>query len=165
MAHHSSSEDSVHAAGHQYPTTLEKNHTYAPDEKDIKHSESDPELAGNGGSGHPNLLVQQDVLARKLSARQVQMIAIAGTIGTGLFLGTGRSLSRGGPASMLICYALTGAVIFITMLALGEMAAFMPIAGSFCTYAGRFVDDSVGFALTCMWKLRPTFRLVSRDRT
>ncbi|KAL2388021.1 hypothetical protein RJ035_003693 [Blastomyces gilchristii] len=89
-----------------------------------------------------------DKLARKLSARQVQMIAIGGTIGTGLFLGTGRSLSTAGPASMLISYALVGAIVFITMLSLGEMAAFVPIAGSFCTYAGRFVDDAFGFALT-----------------
>ena len=87
-------------------------------------------------------------LARKLTARQVQMIAIGGTIGTGLFLGTGNSLAKGGPASMLIAYAIVGAIVFITMLSLGEMAAFIPVAGSFCTFAGRFVDDAFGFALT-----------------
>ena len=80
--------------------------------------------------------VVADKLARKLSARQVQMIAIGGTIGTGLFLGTGKSLATGGPASMLIAYAIVGAIVFITMLSLGEMAAFVPIAGSFCTFAG-----------------------------
>ena len=80
--------------------------------------------------------VAADKLARKLSARQVQMIAIGGTIGTGLFLGTGKSLATGGPASMLIGYAIVGAIVFITMLSLGEMAAFVPIAGSFCTFAG-----------------------------
>jgi AAT family amino acid transporter len=89
-----------------------------------------------------------DKLARKLSARQVQMIAIGGTIGTGLFLGTGKSLATGGPASMLIAYTIVGCIVFLTMLALGEMAAFIPIAGSFCTFAGRFVDDAFGFALT-----------------
>ncbi|EME45562.1 hypothetical protein DOTSEDRAFT_128651 [Dothistroma septosporum NZE10] len=87
-------------------------------------------------------------LARKLSARQVQMIAIGGTIGTGLFLGTGTSLAKGGPASMMIAYAIVGAIVFVTMLSLGEMAAFIPVAGSFCTFAGRFVDDAFGFALT-----------------
>ncbi|EER24570.1 hypothetical protein D8B26_005097 [Coccidioides posadasii str. Silveira] len=95
--------------------------------------------------------VVADNLARKLSARQVQMIAIAGTIGTGLFLGTGKTLATGGPASMLISYAIVGAIVFTTMLALGEMAAFMPIAGSFCTYAGRFVDDGLGFAITWVY--------------
>jgi AAT family amino acid transporter len=78
----------------------------------------------------------EDKLARKLSARQVQMIAIGGTIGTGLFLGTGKSLATGGPASMLIGYIIVGFIVFITMLSLGEMATFIPVAGSFCTYAG-----------------------------
>ncbi|KAH0497559.1 hypothetical protein TgHK011_004857 [Trichoderma gracile] len=96
------------------------------------------------GSTH----ILQDRLRRSLSARQVQMIAIGGTIGTGLFLGTGKSLATGGPASILICYAIVGFIVFITMLSLGEMAAFLPVAGSFCTFAGRFVDDAFGFALT-----------------
>ncbi|KAF4825423.1 putative amino-acid permease [Colletotrichum siamense] len=89
-----------------------------------------------------------DNLRRSLSARQVQMIAIGGTIGTGLFLGSGKALATGGPASMLLAYAIVGAIVFVTMLSLGEMAAFIPVAGSFCTMAGRFVDDSFGFALT-----------------
>jgi AAT family amino acid transporter len=84
------------------------------------------------GSTH----ILQDRLRRSLSARQVQMIAIGGTIGTGLFLGTGKSLATGGPASILICYAIVGFIVFVTMLSLGEMAAFLPVAGSFCTYAG-----------------------------
>lgn len=79
---------------------------------------------------------QSDLLRRALSARQVQMIAIGGTIGTGLFLGTGKSLATGGPAAILICYAIVGAIVFTTMLSLGEMAAFIPVAGSFCTFAG-----------------------------
>lgn len=70
-------------------------------------------------------------LHRGLSARQVQMIAIAGTIGTGLFLGTGRSLSEGGPASMLICYAIIGFIVYVTLLLLGEMATQYPVAGKF----------------------------------
>ncbi|KAL8917194.1 MAG: hypothetical protein Q9208_008096 [Pyrenodesmia sp. 3 TL-2023] len=104
--------------------------------------------ANNSESGTGRHPVAADRLARKLSARQVQMIAIGGTIGTGLFLGTGKSLATGGPASMLIAYAIVGFIVFITMLSLGEMAAFVPIAGSFCTFAGRFVDDAFGFALT-----------------
>ncbi|PHH78451.1 hypothetical protein CDD82_3040 [Ophiocordyceps australis] len=79
--------------------------------------------------------VPSDRLRRSLSAQQVQMIAIGGTIGTGLFLGTGKSLATGGPASVLLCYMLVGAIVLVTMLSLGEMAAFMPVAGSFCTYA------------------------------
>jgi AAT family amino acid transporter len=93
-------------------------------------------------------IVKEDRLRRSLSARQVQMIAIGGTIGTGLFLGTGKALATGGPASLLICYAIVGAIVFVTMLSLGEMSAFRPVSGSFCSFAGHYVDDSFGFALT-----------------
>jgi amino acid permease len=68
-------------------------------------------------------------LHRGLSSRQVQMIAIGGTIGTGLFLGTGRSLAQGGPASMLICYSIVGFIVYVTLILLGEMATQYPIAG------------------------------------
>ncbi len=70
-------------------------------------------------------------LHRALSARQVSMIAIAGTIGTGLFLGTGRSLAQGGPASILLCYGIIGFIVYITLLLLGEMATQYPVAGEF----------------------------------
>ncbi|KAL7626063.1 Basic amino-acid permease [Parahypoxylon ruwenzoriense] len=93
-------------------------------------------------------IVVEDRLRRSLSPRQVQMIAIGGTIGTGLFLGTGKALATGGPASLLICYAIVGAIVFVTMLCLGEMAAFVPVAGSFCSFSARYVDDAWGFALT-----------------
>ena len=86
-------------------------------------------------------------LKRGLSARQVQMLAIAGTIGTGLFLGTGRSLAQGGPGSILICYGLVGFIVYITLLLLGEMATQYPVAGSFNAYTTRFFSPSYGFAL------------------
>ena len=83
---------------------------------------------------------QADRLARRLSPRQVQMIAIGGTIGTGLFLGSGKALAQGGPASMLLAYLICGGIVFVTMLSLGEMVAFMPISGSFCTFSGLVVQ-------------------------
>jgi AAT family amino acid transporter len=87
-------------------------------------------------------------LRRGLSSRQVQMIAIAGTIGTGLFLGTGRSLAQGGPASMVISYAIVGFIVYVTLLLLGEMATQYPVAGSFNVYATRFFSPAYGFALS-----------------
>jgi len=103
--------------------------------KDGQSPEKDVEsLDLNRGDGPRH--ISSDRLNRALSARQVQMIAIGGTIGTGLFLGTGKSLATGGPASMLIAYLIVGAIVFVTMLSLGEMAAFIPVAGSFCTFAG-----------------------------
>ncbi|KUL87522.1 hypothetical protein ZTR_04619 [Talaromyces verruculosus] len=113
-----------------------------------RYETGDDGVHAHDGEEYAPPIIVANKLSRKLSARQVQMIAIGGTIGTGLFLGTGNSLAKGGPASMLISYAIVGAIVFVTMLALGEMSAFIPVAGSFCTFAGRFVDDAFGFALT-----------------
>lgn len=77
----------------------------------------------------PPVVKRRAGLQRALSARQVSMIAIGGTIGTGLFLGTGRSLAQGGPASMLLCYGIVGFIVYITLLLLGEMATQYPVAG------------------------------------
>ncbi|KAH9920102.1 amino acid permease/ SLC12A domain-containing protein [Fomitopsis serialis] len=76
------------------------------------------------------------------------MIAIGGTIGTGLFLGTGKSLAEGGPASMLLCYGIVGGIVYVTLLLLGEMATQYPVAGSFNAYATRFFSPGYGFALS-----------------
>ncbi|ODQ64470.1 hypothetical protein NADFUDRAFT_74895 [Nadsonia fulvescens var. elongata DSM 6958] len=113
--------------------------TNAKESKTEYNSDTDKDIEQN---------VSEDNLARALSARQIQMIAIAGVIGTGLFLGTGKSLATGGPAALLICYVIMGIIVYMTMISLGEMATYMPVAGSFCTYASRFVDDSFGFSLT-----------------
>jgi len=81
-------------------------------------------------STHEPVPVVSTSLVRGLSARQVQIIAIGGTIGTGLFLGTGRSLAIGGPGTMLICYGVTGFIVYVTLLLLGEMATQYPVAGA-----------------------------------
>ncbi|CAI7589567.1 unnamed protein product [Penicillium glandicola] len=85
-------------------------------------------------------------LRREFKSRQVSMIAIAGALGTGLIIGTGTALSRGGPGSLLIAYTITGAVIYFVMTALGEMASFLPMEKGFNGYASRFVDPALGFA-------------------
>lgn len=62
-------------------------------------------------------------LHRDLKARHITMIAIGGAIGTGLIIGTGATLARAGPASILISYALVGFLVYLVMRGLGEMAA------------------------------------------
>ncbi|KOS18749.1 putative amino-acid permease [Escovopsis weberi] len=149
----------VGSTGDNHPSAIRgfnTSNTYVPPAYDGRRDGDDDDDGTGTGVGELRDLgelgevqrIQSERLRRSLSARQVQMIAIAGTIGTGLFLGTGKSLATGGPASMLICYALTGAIVFVVMLSLGEMSAFVPVAGSFCVFASRFVDDAFGFALT-----------------
>ncbi|KAL9016465.1 MAG: hypothetical protein Q9185_006201 [Variospora sp. 1 TL-2023] len=86
-------------------------------------------------------------LHRKLKSRHIQMIAIGGIIGPGLFVGSGNALHLAGPAGILISFSLVGIIVFFVMQSLGEVATLIPVSGSFTEYASRFVDDSVSFAL------------------
>lgn len=83
-------------------------------------------------------------LQRRLKGRHLQMIAIGGSIGTGLFVGSGSALSNGGPASLLIGFGLIGLMLYCTVHALGEMAVLFPVAGSFSAYSTRFLDPAWG---------------------
>ncbi|PGH35057.1 hypothetical protein GX50_02088 [[Emmonsia] crescens] len=86
-------------------------------------------------------------LQRKLKGRHLQMIAIGGSIGTGLFVGSGKALADGGPASVLIAFILVGVMLYSTVHALGEMAVLFPVAGSFSAFSTRFIDPAWGFAM------------------
>lgn len=89
-------------------------------------------------------------LSRTLKGRHLQMIAIGGSIGTGLFVGSGSALATGGPASLIIAFALIGIMMYTTVHALGEMAVLFPVSGSFSAYSTRFIDPAWGFAMG--WK-------------
>ncbi|WP_139492085.1 amino acid permease [Brevibacillus dissolubilis] len=86
-------------------------------------------------------------LQRNLSVRHLTMIAIGGSIGTGLFVGSGSAIASAGPGGALLAYMVIGLMVYFLMASLGEMAAYLPVSGSFSTYATRFVDPALGFAL------------------
>ncbi|KAL4266681.1 Amino Acid-Polyamine-Organocation Superfamily YAT [Pleurotus pulmonarius] len=88
-----------------------------------------------------------DRVQRKLKQRHVQMIAIAGTIGTGLFLGSGGALRGAGPLGALIAYALVGTVAYSSLCSVGEMTTHAPVSGTFPHFASRWVDPALGFAV------------------
>ncbi|KXJ92444.1 amino acid permease [Microdochium bolleyi] len=94
-----------------------------------------------------NMHTAHSFLARKLKGRHLQMIAIGGSIGTGLFVASGRALEVGGPASVLIAYSFIGCMLYCTVQALGELAVAFPVAGSFSSYSTRFLHPSWGFAM------------------
>jgi L-asparagine permease len=90
-------------------------------------------------------LAREDAGYRKaLKPRQVQMIAIAGTLGTGLFLGTGGRLHTGGPGLFLV-YAFCGVFVFFILRALGELVVYRPSSGSFVSYAREFLGEKAAF--------------------
>lgn len=86
-------------------------------------------------------------LKKSLKSRHITMISLGGTIGTGLFLASGSTIAAAGPGGALLAYALIGIMVYFLMTSLGEMAAYMPNSGSFSTYATKFVDPALGFAL------------------
>lgn len=83
-------------------------------------------------------------LQRSLKNRHIQMIALGGAIGTGLFYGSGTTIKLVGPGISL-SYIIGGIAIFFIMRALGEMSVDEPVSGSFSHYAGRYWGDFAGF--------------------
>ncbi|MFC9995079.1 amino acid permease [Nocardia sp. NPDC127526] len=83
--------------------------------------------------------------SRGLSPRTIQMIAIGGAIGTGLFYGAGSAIEQAGPA-LILAYLAAGLAIFVIMRALGELLTYRPVTGSFAEYANEFLGRFAGFA-------------------
>jgi len=75
------------------------------------------------------------------------MIAIGGAVGTGLFVAAGASISQAGPGGAIVAYMVIGLMVYFLMTSLGEMAALMPVSGSFADYGAKFVDEGFGFAV------------------
>ena len=88
---------------------------------------------------------EDEGLHQGLKARHVQMIAIGGAIGTGLFLGAGGRLASAGPALVLV-YAVCGLFAFLILRALGELVLHRPSSGSFVSYAREFFGEKAAFA-------------------
>lgn len=89
-------------------------------------------------------------MQRGLKNRHIQMIALGSSIGTGLFLMSGTSVQTAGPV-VLLAYIIAGAVIFMIMRMLGEMAVARPVSGSFSTYAHEYIGKDAGFAAGWNW--------------
>ncbi|CAF4064444.1 unnamed protein product [Rotaria sordida] len=89
----------------------------------------------------------KESLHRNLKERHMIMIALGGTIGTGLFLASGQALASSGPGGSLISYVLVSIMVYFVMTSLAELSTQYPISGSFNTYGSRFVDEAFGFAL------------------
>lgn len=97
---------------------------------------------------------QHQEVHRSLQTRHLSMIALGGSIGTGLFVASGSAISTAGPGGALLAYVGIGVMVYFLMTSLGEMATYLPVSGSFSTYATKFVDPALGFAMgrnTFLW--------------
>ncbi|MEE3892188.1 amino acid permease [Priestia megaterium] len=83
-------------------------------------------------------------LKRGLESRHIQMIALGGTIGVGLFMGSASTIQWTGP-SVLLAYAICGMFIFFIMRAMGEMLYMEPSTGSFATFGHKYIHPLAGY--------------------
>lgn len=90
--------------------------------------------------------VEEFEVKRSLKTRHISMIALGGTIGTGLFIGMGSTLSQAGPVLALVAYLFMTTLVYSITQSLGEMATYIPVAGSFNQFIGRWCSPALGAA-------------------
>ncbi len=118
---------------------------------DVTRSPTPPPRAD--GPKNPELAAElfderYETTKRGLKSRHAQMIALGGTIGTGLFVGSGQTLATGGPAFILGSYCFIAFLVYCVVTSITEVAAYLPTPGSSMNYFGhRYVSRTMGFSL------------------
>jgi len=123
-----------------------------PEHDPAEELENDRERLGDALSAVQDFSSEQEGYHKTLKPRQLQMIAIGGAIGTGLFLGGGGRLATAGP-SLMIVYAVCGFFAFLILRALGELVLHRPSSGSFVSYAREFLGEKAAFVAGWMYFL------------
>ncbi|ODQ61459.1 hypothetical protein WICANDRAFT_28688 [Wickerhamomyces anomalus NRRL Y-366-8] len=90
--------------------------------------------------------VKETQVKRALKPRHISMIALGGTIGTGLFIGISTPLKNAGPVNALIAYLFMATIAYSVTQSLGEMATFIPVSSSFTVFSKRFLSPAIGVA-------------------
>ncbi|ORY53388.1 APC amino acid permease [Leucosporidium creatinivorum] len=103
-------------------------------------------LKAEGEQADPLAASVNPLLQQKLKPRHLNMIAMGGSIGTGLFVGVGQALRNGGPGGVLIAWSVIGVMLFNITQALGEMSIVYPVSGGFYTLVVRMVNPALGIA-------------------
>jgi amino acid transporter len=117
----------------------------ATTEKDKRFFDEDERRASIIHEVEAGQLDNADQLQRRLGNRQIQLIALGGSIGTALFVSIGGALNKGGPGSLFIAYTLYSFVVGAVNNCMAEMAIMFPVSGGFVRMAGKWVDDALGF--------------------
>lgn len=119
---------------------------------DSFHPAAEPADPNGPSSGTPSAPSGSDELRRRLSQRQLTMLAIGGAIGVGLFLGSGVTIRLAGPG-VIISYLMGAVIALIVAYSLAEMAVVHPDAGSFGVYAEKYLSRWAGFAVRTTYGL------------
>lgn len=86
----------------------------------------------------------KDDLQRRLGNRQIQLLAIGGSIGTALFVSIGSGLHHAGPAGLFLAYTIYSCFLGLVNNCIAEMTTMLPLSGGFIRLAGEWVDDAFG---------------------
>lgn len=123
--------------------SLEEKHKHVITVTDVQELDgiSDKESLTGGVFGHDKAR-----LKKGLNQRHIQMLTLVGVFGTGLFLSSGGTLNKAGPAGMLLAYILVGLVIGLNQIAIAEVACLMPATGATVRHAEHFIDEALGFS-------------------
>ncbi|KAH8701944.1 amino acid permease/ SLC12A domain-containing protein [Talaromyces proteolyticus] len=129
-------------SGHDLPSPEEVIPGDCKDEEKAMVTElgSRSELIANG------YYEERQAFRQGLRERHIQMIALAGTIGTGLFLSSGRAIANSGPLGSFLGYSIVGLSVSSIMFAIGELGALVPLNGGIVRYSEYFFDPALSFA-------------------
>ncbi|KAK7521295.1 proline-specific permease [Phyllosticta citriasiana] len=133
-------------AANKHGYGLEVSRDDSPDVEHPRRADGEGVVTDDHGGDFVTVYEERD-LSRGLHQRHISLIALAGAIGTGLFLGLGSSIQTGGPLGALLGYATVGLIVCAVQFALGEVTALLPVTGSFVRHAEFLVDPALGFAI------------------
>ncbi|KAF5025929.1 hypothetical protein F66182_1964 [Fusarium sp. NRRL 66182] len=111
------------------------------------HNGGSPEkyMGDNTDLANGHNIDNADGLHRLLNNRQIQLVAIGGSIGTALFVSIGGGLARGGPLGLFLAYTIYSGILALVNNGIAEMTTYMPVSGGFIRLAGHWADDALGF--------------------
>jgi amino acid transporter len=112
---------------------------------DLKSNEPKTTEKQNHELVEGEVLDNADHLQRHLGNRQIQLIAIGGSIGTALFVSINSGLYHGGPGSLFLAYTLYSVMLALVNNCTAEMTTYMPVSGGYIRLAGKWVDEAFGF--------------------
>lgn len=128
---------------------LKENTTFSNDEKQTTTIEDYEEsnLSSSDYISKPLSLSSDSKYTthRNLKPRHIDLIAIGGSIGTGLFVTIGQGLLNGGCGNLLLAFCINGFIVYVVTLSIGELICYLPLDSPFITHAGRFVDPAFEF--------------------
>ncbi|CAG7558822.1 unnamed protein product [Fusarium equiseti] len=109
------------------------------------HNEKVERTQSGTGSVMQGTVTHTSQLHRNLGNRQIQLIAIGGSVGTAVFVSIGTGLAHGGPGSLFLAYTIYSCMVGLVNNCMAEMAVYHPVSGAFIRMAGHWVDESFGF--------------------